>query len=207
MPYVGTGPLTDWESPDSFDSAAEQLAKAGSAVGDILERQHEAWAKVGDVYEGEAEPILLAAWDGPMEHGDKIAVGTARADEVLTAFSRRLSHLLMKRQDFEDERGYFNANYGGMAEEDLPLTAKYTYDLLLPMPEVLQQTYQDLVDACVRGLDAIRESTVDTSARQEARGTDWGEILRGIPEGIRDGVPGLFEHGGPSPWPDRRFRR
>ena len=196
MPYVSAHPLTEWESPEALDSAGAELARAGSAVGDVLERQHEEWAKVGDVYEGESEPILLAAWDGPTEQGDMLVVGTSRADAALAGLAQELRILAVDRDAFEDERASFNAVYQHVDEADLPLTAKYAYEQLLARPGVLQVRYHDLIEACVHSLDGIREGSVDIGGRKTARATDWGEIGQGALDGFRDGFPGLFEHEG-----------
>lgn len=196
MPYVSAHPLTEWESPEALDSAGAELARAGSAVGDVLERQHQEWAKVGDVYEGESEPILLAAWDGPTEQGDMLVVGTSRADAALAGLAQELRILTVDRDAFEDERASFNAVYQHVDEADLPLTAKYAYEQLLARPGVLQVRYHDLIEACVHSLDGIREGSVDIGGRKTARATDWGEIGQGALDGFRDGFPRLFEHEG-----------
>lgn len=196
MPYVSTHPLTEWESPEALDSAGAELSRAGSAVGDTLERQREEWAKVGDVYEGESEPILLAAWDGPTEHGDMLVVGTSRADTALAGLAQELRVLSIDRDTFEDERASFNAVYQYVDEADLPLTAKYSYEQLLARPGVLQERYHDLIETCVNSLDSVREGQVDITARVTAREADWGGIGGGAWEDFRDGVLGMFEHDG-----------
>lgn len=75
---------------------------------------------MGDVYEGESEPILLAAWDGPTEQGDMLVVGTSRADAALAGLAQELRILTVDRDAFEDERASFNAVYQHVDEATSP---------------------------------------------------------------------------------------